>query len=211
MQSLQKEVPGAPDTSSDLTDLLPEGSTASPPSAHGNLHPLLWRSWIHSSKSWGGRKSTLSQGMLRYQIQEDRGRTHYLFMTVHCCPKSNNGNQLHSLLKVLPAFLPSSPGKGCWDKSTLTGLCDHNRHTTIYIKCMFQCNTETNTNLFFLERSIQVPYFRHLKQGRSYNPQKVFLWKRSKEQAAPSVSWKHTSAILNEDCSLWEAPCILKL
>lgn len=149
--------------------------------------------------------------MLRYQIQEDRGRTHYLFMTVYCCPKLNNVNQLHSLLKVLPAFLPFSPGKGCWGKSTLTGLCNPNRHTTTYIKCMFQCSTETNTNLFFLERSMQVPYFRHLKQGRSHNPQKVSLWKHSKEQAVPSVSWKQISAILSEDCSLWEAPCILKL
>lgn len=113
--------------------------------------------------------------MLRYQTQEDTGRIHYLLMTVHSCPRLNNWNQLRSLLAVLPGLPPFPPGKGCWDNSTFTGLYDCNRQQpTLNV---FQCNTEINTNLFFLERSIQVPYFRHLKQGRSHNPQKVCLWK----------------------------------
>lgn len=123
MQSLQKEVPGAPDTLSDQTDLLhpPSGTQESAPSA------LLWRLWIHSSKSWGGGE--VSSDPRNAQLSNPRRHrgSHYLLLTVHCCPKLNNRNQLHSLLAVLPGLLPFSPGKGYWDNSTFTGLWDHKR------------------------------------------------------------------------------------
>lgn len=81
------QVPGAPDTSSDLTDLLPEGVVLHPPPlTHGNLHPLLWsgdHGYIPVSPGGGAGKKVSLEPRYAQISNSRRQRENTLF--VHDC------------------------------------------------------------------------------------------------------------------------------